>query len=32
VEYLDLSHVREGVIRRDDRFSYVELARPVDDD
>lgn len=26
VQYLDLSRVREGVIRRDERFGYVELA------
>jgi hypothetical protein len=26
VQYLDLSAVRDGVIRRDDRFGYVELA------
>jgi hypothetical protein len=26
VQYLDLSSVREGVIRRDDRFGYLKLA------
>jgi hypothetical protein len=26
VQYLDLSRVQEGVIKRDDRFGYVELA------
>jgi hypothetical protein len=26
VQYLDLSHIREGVVARDDRFGYVELA------
>jgi hypothetical protein len=26
VQYLDLSRVREGVIRREERFGYVELA------
>lgn len=26
VQYLDLSSVRDGVIRRDDRFGYVKLA------
>jgi hypothetical protein len=26
VQYLDLSRVAEGIIRRDDRFGYVELA------
>jgi hypothetical protein len=26
VQHLDLSRVQEGVIRRDDRFGYVELA------
>jgi hypothetical protein len=26
VHYLDLSRVREGVINRDDRFGYIELA------
>ena len=26
VQYLDLSRVQEGVVRREDRFGYVELA------
>jgi hypothetical protein len=26
VQYLDLSRVREGVVRREERFGYVELA------
>jgi len=26
VQYLDLSSIRDGVIRRDDRFGYVKLA------
>jgi hypothetical protein len=26
VQYLDLSRVQEGVVQRDDRFGYVELA------
>lgn len=26
VHYLDLSRVQEGIVRRDDRFGYVELA------
>jgi hypothetical protein len=26
VQYLDLSAIRDGVIRRDERFGYVELA------
>jgi hypothetical protein len=26
VQYLDLNRIQEGVIRRDDRFGYVELA------
>lgn len=26
VQYLDLSSVRAGVIRRDDRFGYLKLA------
>ncbi len=26
VQYLDLSYVRDGVIRRDDRFGYLKLA------
>lgn len=26
VQYLDLSAIKEGVLRRDDRFGYVELA------
>jgi len=26
IQYLDLSRIQEGIIRRDDRFGYVELA------
>jgi hypothetical protein len=26
IQYLDLSSIREGVIRRDDRFGYLKLA------
>jgi hypothetical protein len=26
VQYLDLSRVQQGVVRRDERFGYLELA------
>jgi hypothetical protein len=26
LQYLDLSQIRQGIIHRDDRFGYVELA------
>jgi hypothetical protein len=26
IQYLDLSHISEGIIHRDERFGYVELA------
>ena len=31
VQYLDLSAIRDGIIRRDDRFGYVELAWTTED-
>jgi hypothetical protein len=29
IQYLDLSDVRKGVIRRDDRFGYIELPDKI---
>ena len=32
VQYLDLSKVQEGIIKRDERFSYIELATDAESD